>query len=95
MLIIGFYDGFLGGGTGSFMLFVLLMFGFDFLSAAGNAKVLNFLLICISSFIILGQVDFVYGLIMAGMIIGSYVVQFAISKGVGYVKILLLSLQQF
>ena len=33
MLIIGFYDGFLGGGTGSFMLFVLLMFGFDFLSA--------------------------------------------------------------
>ena len=42
MLIIGFYDGFLGGGTGSFMLFVLLMFGFDFLSAAGNAKVLNF-----------------------------------------------------
>ena len=30
MLIIGFYDGFLGGGTGSFMLFVLLMFGFDF-----------------------------------------------------------------
>lgn len=29
-LIIGFYDGFIGGGTGSFMLFVLLMFGFDF-----------------------------------------------------------------
>ena len=40
--ILGFYDGFLGGGTGSFMLFALLMFGFDFLSAAGNAKVLNF-----------------------------------------------------
>ena len=30
LLLIGFYDGFLGGGTGSFMLFVLLMFGFDF-----------------------------------------------------------------
>lgn len=99
MLIIGFYDGFLGGGTGSFMLFVLLMFGFDFLSAAGNAKVLNFLsnLGALVLFIILGQVDFVYGLIMAvSMIIGSYVgAQFAISKGVGYVKILLLSLQQF
>ncbi len=40
--IIGFYDGFLGGGTGSFLLFVFLLFGFDFLSAAGNAKVLNF-----------------------------------------------------
>lgn len=92
MLIIGFYDGFLGGGTGSFMLFVLLMFGFDFLSAAGNAKVLNFAsnLGALVLFIILGQVDFVYGLIMAvSMIIGSYVgAQFAISKGVGYVKIL-------
>ena len=91
-LIIGFYDGFLGGGTGSFMLFVLLMFGFDFLSAAGNAKVLNFAsnLGALVLFIILGQVDFVYGLIMAvSMIIGSYVgAQFAISKGVGYVKIL-------
>lgn len=74
------------------MLFVLLMFGFDFLSAAGNAKVLNFAsnLGALVLFIILGQVDFVYGLIMAvSMIIGSYVgAQFAISNGVGYVKIL-------
>ena len=47
------------------MLFVLLMFGFDFLSAAGNAKVLNFAsnLGALVLFIILGQVDFVYGLI--------------------------------
>ncbi|OHR80822.1 hypothetical protein HMPREF3239_11715 [Staphylococcus sp. HMSC34C02] len=92
LLLIGFYDGFLGGGTGSFMLFVLLMFGFDFLSAAGNAKVLNFAsnLGALVLFIILGQVDFVYGLIMAAsMVIGSFVgAQFAISKGVGYVKIL-------
>ena len=29
-LIIGFYDGFIGGGTGSFMLFVLLMFDLTF-----------------------------------------------------------------
>lgn len=92
LLIIGFYDGFLGGGTGSFMLFVLLMFGFDFLSAAGNAKVLNFAsnLGALVLFIILGQVDFIYGFIMAiSMIIGSYIgAQFAIKKGVGYVKVL-------
>lgn len=92
LLIIGFYDGFLGGGTGSFILFVLLMFGFDFLSAAGNAKVLNFAsnLGALVLFIILGQVDFIYGFIMAiSMIIGSYIgAQFAIKKGVGYVKIL-------
>lgn len=92
LLLIGFYDGFLGGGTGSFMLFVLLMFGFDFLSAAGNAKVLNFAsnIGALVLFIILGQVNFVYGLIMGvSMIVGSYIgAQLAISKGVGYVKLL-------
>ncbi|MCF7594375.1 sulfite exporter TauE/SafE family protein [Staphylococcus warneri] len=94
-LIIGFYDGFIGGGTGSFMLFVLLMFGFDFLSAAGNAKVLNFAsnVGALILFMILGQVDYFYGLIMTvSMIIGSYVgAQFAISKGVGYVKLLFIT----
>ena len=91
LLLIGFYDGFLGGGTGSFMLFVLLMFGFDFLSAAGNAKVLNFAsnVGALTLFIILGQVNIAYGLIMAvSMVIGSYTgAHFAIKKGVGYVKI--------
>ena len=92
MCLIGFYDGFLGGGTGSFMLFILLMFGFDFLGAAGNAKVLNFAsnLGALLLFICLGQVDYFYGLIMAvSMICGSYVgAMFAIKKGVGYVKVL-------
>ena len=75
-----------------FMLFVLLMFGFDFLSAAGNAKVLNFAsnVGALTLFIILGQVNIAYGLIMAvSMVIGSYTgAHFAIKKGVGYVKIL-------
>ncbi len=92
MGLIGFYDGFLGGGTGSFMLFVLLMFGFDFLSAAGNAKVLNFAsnIGALILFMILGQVNYLYGLVIAAsMIAGSFVgAQFAISKGVGYVKAL-------
>ncbi|KAK55535.1 TSUP family transporter [Staphylococcus lugdunensis] len=92
MLIIGFYDGFLGGGTGSFMLFVLLLFGFDFLSAAGNAKVLNFAsnIGALILFMILGHVDYMIGFIMAiSMIVGSYVgARFAIAKGVGYIKLL-------
>ena len=92
LLLIGFYDGFLGGGTGSFMLFILLMFGFDFLSAAGNAKVLNFAsnIGALTLFLVLGQVNIVYGLIMAvSMVIGSYTgAHFAIKNGVGYVKIL-------
>ena len=95
MSLIGFYDGFLGGGTGSFMLFVLLMFGFDFLSAAGNAKVLNFgsNLGALVLFISLGHVDYFYGFIMAAsMIVGSYIgAMFAIKKGVGYVKVLFVS----
>lgn len=90
--LIGFYDGFLGGGTGSFMMFILLMFGFDFLGAAGNAKVLNFAsnLGALILFIILGEVNYLYGLIMAAsMIAGSYVgAMFAIKQGVGYVKVL-------
>ncbi|MFH0715287.1 TSUP family transporter [Staphylococcus delphini] len=90
--VIGFYDGFLGGGTGSFLLFVFLLLGFDFLSAAGNAKVLNFAsnLGALLLFIYLGRVDYVYGLSMGvSMIAGSYAgAMFALKKGVGYVRIL-------
>ncbi len=41
LFAIGFYDGFLGPGTGSFLIFSFLLVGFDFLKAAGNAKFLN------------------------------------------------------
>ncbi|MBQ1416395.1 MAG: TSUP family transporter, partial [Selenomonas sp.] len=39
---LGFYDGFFGPGAGSFMLFALLLIGFDFIGAAANARTLNF-----------------------------------------------------
>ena len=40
--VIGFYDGF-GPGTGSFLIIAFIAtFGFDFLIASANAKVLNF-----------------------------------------------------
>ena len=41
-LVIGFYDGFIGPGAGSFwvMAFVVLM-GYDFLHASANAKMVN------------------------------------------------------
>ncbi len=39
---IGFYDGFFGPGTGSFLIFMFVrFFGFDFLSASAAAKVVN------------------------------------------------------
>ena len=41
-IVIGFYDGFFGPGTGSFLLFVFIgVFGFDFLTASASAKVIN------------------------------------------------------
>ncbi|MEQ1879443.1 MAG: TSUP family transporter [Burkholderiales bacterium] len=40
--IMGFYDGFLGPGTGSMLIFGLVkLFRYDFLSAAATTKVLN------------------------------------------------------
>jgi uncharacterized protein len=39
---IGFYDGFFGPGTGSFLMFVFVrVYGYDFLNAAASARVLN------------------------------------------------------
>ena len=62
------------------------------MSAAGNAKVLNFAsnIGALLLFMILGQVDYIIGLIMAlSMIVGSYAgAHFAIKQGVSYVKVL-------
>ncbi|WP_274308431.1 TSUP family transporter [Solibacillus daqui] len=90
--LIGFYDGFLGPGTGSFLIFAFLMVGYDFLKAAGNAKLLNLTsnIAALLMFMYLGQVNYMYGLIMgvsqiAGAIVGS---RFAIRQGSGYVRVL-------
>jgi uncharacterized protein len=89
---IGFYDGFIGPGTGSFLIFTFLMMGFNFLKAAGNAKFLNFgsNIAALLMFIYLGQVNYAYGIPMglaqlAGAICGS---RFAIKRGSGYVRAL-------
>lgn len=41
-LILGFYDGFFGPGTGSFFVFLFVRWlGYDFLNASASAKLLN------------------------------------------------------
>lgn len=41
-LVVGFYDGFFGPGTGSFFIFAMVRFlRFDFLNASAHAKLLN------------------------------------------------------
>lgn len=95
ILVIGFYDGFMGPGTGSFLIFTFLMIGHDFLQAAGTAKFLNLSsnIAAVIMFSILGQINFEYGLAMgiaqiAGSICGS---KFAISRGSSYVRTLFIA----
>ncbi len=93
---LGFYDGFFGPGAGSFLLFVFLLLGFDFVVAAGNAKALNFAsnIGSLATFMLFSSVNYTYGLVMglamiAGALVGS---RFAIAKGAAYVKPLFVSI---
>jgi uncharacterized membrane protein YfcA len=87
---LGFYDGFFGPGTGSFLIFGFLFLGCDFVTAAGNAKALNFAsgIGALMSFALSGSVVWTYGVIMAiGMIFGAIVgSRMAIKKGAAYVR---------
>lgn len=87
---IGFYDGFFGPGTGSFLIFGFLFLGYDFVTAAGNAKALNFAsgIGALLSFTLSGSVLWTYGLLMGfAMVIGAYFgSRMAIRHGASYVK---------
>ena len=88
--ILGFYDGFFGPSTGSFMLFLYLMMGYGFLGAAANARAANFAsnLAAVIIFSGFGLVNFDYALPMGfGMILGAFFgAKMAISKGAAYVR---------
>ncbi|HWQ41628.1 MAG TPA: TSUP family transporter [Desulfosporosinus sp.] len=90
-LALGFYDGFFGPGTGSFLIFSFIaLFGFDFVAASANSKVLNFT----SNFAALlifawkGKILLAYGIPMAiFMILGSYFgTKLALHRGAALVK---------
>lgn len=88
---IGFYDGFFGPGTGSFLIFGLIhIFGFDFKKAAANAKAMNLTsnIAALVMFLLNGQVTFTYGIPMAiSMIIGARVgTHLAVTKGSHFIK---------
>lgn len=86
----GFYDGFFGPGTGSFILFSFLCIGFDFIGAAANARILNFAsnLSAAIAFSWLGLVDFYYAVpVGIAMIFGALAgTRMALTKGAAYVK---------
>lgn len=89
--VIGFYDGFFGPGTGSFLIFAFIAtFGFDFLIASANAKVLNFTsnLASLIMFALNGKIALLYGIPMACfMIVGARVgSKLAIKNGAKLVR---------
>lgn len=75
-LVLGFYDGFLGPGTGSFwMMACVLIQGLDLTAATGVTKVMNLSsnIGSLALFLLAGKVDFRIGLLMAaGQLIGAY-----------------------
>jgi hypothetical protein len=94
-ICIGFYDGFIGPGTGSFLVlgFVSVL-GFDFLHASANAKMVNlatnFGSICL--FVLKGKIIWAIALPMAvcnafGGWIGA---KLAIKKGNGFIRVFFL-----
>lgn len=88
--IVGFYDGFFGPGTGSFLLFIFLFTGVSFVSAQANAKILNTTsnLVALVVFIKFGYVHYEYGLIMAlaGIVGAKIGTNVAVTKGSKFVK---------
>ena len=90
IFLLGLYDGFFGPGTGSFMLFLYLMMGYGFLTAAANARAANFAsnLAAMIIFTVCGLVNFSYALPMGfGMILGAACgAKMAITKGATYVR---------
>jgi len=93
--IVGFYDGFIGPGAGSFFVvaFIALM-GFDFLHASANAKMVNlatnFGSICL--FMIKGKIIWAIALPMAASnAVGGWLgAKMAITKGNGFIRIFFL-----
>lgn len=93
--VLGFYDGFVGPGTGSFLLFAFLsVFRFDFLEAAGNGRVLNFTsnVAALLLFAVRGKVVYTLGLPMGiAMMIGARVgSRIAVKRGARLIRPLFL-----
>jgi uncharacterized protein len=94
---IGFYDGFFGPGTGSFLIFAFVgLFGFSFLAASASAKVVTLItnVAALLYFVAHGHVLYKVAAPMAicnvaGAVIGS---RMAIRRGSGFVRLLFIAI---
>ena len=94
---IGFYDGFIGPGAGSFMaVFFISMMGFDFLKASAHAKLVN-LSTNLGSIILFGFKGLIIWKIAIPMAICNLIgaslgVKLAILKGNKFIRVFFLSI---
>jgi hypothetical protein len=91
-LLIGFYDGFFGPGTGSFFVFLLVrVAGYDFLHASASAKLLNTAsnLAALLLFALTGHVwwHLVVAMALANMVGSLAGTHLALKHGTGFVRI--------
>lgn len=94
-IVLGFYDGFIGPGTGSLLIMAFIAFlGFDFLQASANAKLVNLATNfgSITLFVLKGKIIWAVAIPMAicnatGSWLGA---RLAISKGNGFIRVFFL-----
>ncbi|MBY0410827.1 MAG: TSUP family transporter [Burkholderiaceae bacterium] len=90
-LLIGFYDGFFGPGTGSFFVFLFVrLLGYDFLNASASAKLLNCAtnIAALGLFAAKGHVWWHFAITLAianvvGSLLGTHM---ALKHGTGFVR---------
>lgn len=90
---IGFYDGFLGPGTGSFLIFAcVLLLGYDMKNASINTKILNFSSNIVSLGVFLWYYDVLWlvGISMGlGQIIGAFLgAKLVLKTNANFIKLL-------
>lgn len=91
-LLMGFYDGFFGPGTGSLLVFLFVrVLGYDFLHASASAKLLNSCsnFSALALFAFKGHIWWHYALILAvanvaGSLLGT---RLALRHGAGFVRV--------
>lgn len=89
--VIGFYDGFIGPGTGSFLLFAFVaVIGFDFLHASACAKIINIgtNLAALAYFVPTGNVRYDLALCMAvANMAGAYLgAHLSLKRGTRFIR---------
>ncbi|BDZ39406.1 sulfite exporter TauE/SafE family protein [Microbacterium suwonense] len=94
-LVIGFYDGLIGPGTGTFLVIALVaLLGYDFLQSSAKAKIVNLATNAgaLLLFIPHGSVLWVLGIVLAAAnVVGSYLgSRMAIARGSTFIRVVFL-----